>query len=208
MVITVFVISWVESLFILPAHLGHSKPRNGNPVARFLHERQQAFSRGFSTLIHRVYGPFLEWCIRYRGLTLSLGVALLAVIIGYVVSGRIGLILMPRVESDASVVTAVLPYGSPVEKTEAVRDRLVIAAQRVVDAHGGDTLVKGIFAELEPSQGGGPGLPHRSRGAAHEHHRVHPGLAGRDGNHRGASNPSSSSRTAAVRDRGRPSPSS
>jgi len=155
-VITVFAISWVESLLILPAHLGRAgalaRGLGRNAPLRFLHNRQQALSRGFSALIKNVYGPFLELCLRCRGLTVALGLAFLALIIGYVMSGRIGLILMPRVESDRAVVTAVLPYGSPLFKTESVRDRLVAAAQRVGAAHGGERLVKGVFAVIQQSQ--------------------------------------------------------
>ncbi|MFH2001113.1 MAG: efflux RND transporter permease subunit, partial [Planctomycetota bacterium] len=151
-VITVFVISWVESLLILPAHLGYSRQKYRFTFVRFLHDRQQAFSRLFMSLVQRVYSPFLRFCIRGRGITVSLGLALLMVIIGYVVSGRMGLILMPRVESDQSVVTAVLPYGSALEKTQAISDRLVAAAEEVADDHGGDLLVEGIRARIEQSQ--------------------------------------------------------
>jgi len=151
-VITVFVISWVESLMILPAHLGHGRKRTRFPLVGFFHDRQQAFSRAFSSLIENVYGPFLSLCLKGRVLTLSLGIALLAVVIAYVASGRLGMILMPRVESDRAVVTAVLPYGSPIAKTEAVSERLVAAAEAVAAQEGGDELVKGIYADLEQSR--------------------------------------------------------
>jgi len=49
---------------------------------------------------------------------------------------------MPKVEQDYAVVTAVLPYGSPVERSLEVRDRLVAAA-RQVDAEFDHHLLKG-----------------------------------------------------------------
>jgi multidrug efflux pump subunit AcrB len=42
----------------------------------------------------------------------------------------------------------VLPYGSPVERTMAVRDKLIAAAQRVAAAHGGDKLMRGVYAKV------------------------------------------------------------
>ena len=49
-VITVFLISWVEILFVLPAHLAHTSSQPASAVrARALHRRQQAFSALVST---------------------------------------------------------------------------------------------------------------------------------------------------------------
>ncbi|HMO51165.1 MAG TPA: efflux RND transporter permease subunit [Kiritimatiellia bacterium] len=147
-VITVFVLSWFEALFILPAHLAHvaSAPKTGF-TAR-LHRRQQAFG---SALTRFAEGPFaraLDACIRWRYLTVAVGAALLLIILGWVASGRLGFILMPRVEADRAVVTATLPYGSPLSRLEDVRDRLVGAARVVVDANGGAELSRGIFAQV------------------------------------------------------------
>ena len=151
-VITVFTISWVESLFILPSHLAHSRSKHGGEVGGFLHKGQQAFSRNFSRFVEKVYGPFVQICIRFRYVTVAVGVMFLLLILGYVFGGRIGIIMMPRVESDRAVVTAVLPYGSAMEKVSSVCDRLVQAANEVKEANGGDTLVEGIFAKIEENE--------------------------------------------------------
>ena len=63
-----------------------------------------------------------------------------------------GLILLPRVESDYSVVTAMLPYGSPLSRAEAVRDRLTAAIEAVAREHGGNQLLKGVFAVINENQ--------------------------------------------------------
>jgi multidrug efflux pump subunit AcrB len=65
-------------------------------------------------------------------------------VLSYVFSGRMGMILMPKVESDRAVVTAVLPYGVPLERAREVRGLLEEAAGRVIDEHGGDRLSEGI----------------------------------------------------------------
>ncbi len=148
-VITAFSISWIESLYILPSHLAHSKKNNRRGLGGFLHRQQQAFSRVFMELVVKVYGPFLDICMKFRYLTMSLGILALVVILGYVASGRIGMILMPRVESDLSAVTAVLPYGSACEKAFAVRDTLIRSAEKVVAKNGDNRLVEGIFALVD-----------------------------------------------------------
>lgn len=149
---TVFLISWVESLFILPAHLAHSRQRPERGMIAFLYRKQQAFSNRFSAFVDTVYAPLLDRCIRSRYLTTAVGLAALIMIVAYALSGRMGIVLMPNVESDSSVVTAVLPHGSPLTTAEAVRDRLIDAVNTVSDEHGGDTLVKGVFATIDESK--------------------------------------------------------
>ena len=145
-VITVFTISWIEALFILPAHLAHSRGEATTAAGRVVHRWQQAFSRLVSRAIQRGYGPILDRCIRRRYLTVACGVALLLLAGGYVASGRIGLILMPRVESDYAYVSATLPVGSAFERAAAVRDRLEDAARAVAAENGGEKLFEGVFA--------------------------------------------------------------
>jgi multidrug efflux pump subunit AcrB len=151
-VATVFIISWVESLLILPAHLGHAGKGFKLPILALLHRGQQAFGRGFVWAVKRFYSPFLDGCIRFRYLTLATGIALLAIAVGYARSGRMGMVLMPKVESDSAAVVAVLPYGSPLARTEEVRDRLVAAANGIADEHGGELLCEGVSALIEENR--------------------------------------------------------
>ena len=150
-VITVFAISWVESLVILPCHLAHG---HGDESRRrgLLGVMQHGFSRGLRWFVDRVYARFLDFCIRFRVMTVAVGVAVLIVIVGWVDSGRIGMILMPRVESDQAVVTALLPYGSPLSRAEEVRDKLVKTADALVAEHGGDRLSLGIYDVIRDNQ--------------------------------------------------------
>ena len=146
-VISVFAISLIECFFILPAHVGHQKP----PKKRFfawIYVRQQRFSKGFVRLVVHRYGPLLELALRWRYVTVSLGIAILLITVGYVKSGRLGFELFPKIESDYAMVTATLPFGSAFEKTEKVQQILVGAAQEVVAENGGKALMEGIFANI------------------------------------------------------------
>ncbi|MGD8937683.1 MAG: efflux RND transporter permease subunit, partial [Thiogranum sp.] len=60
-----------------------------------------------------------------------------------------GFVLMPVTESDRAVVTAKLPYGSPMSTAEQVRDRLLAAADAVVGEHGGERLSDGVLADID-----------------------------------------------------------
>ena len=150
-VISVFAISLVECFWILPAHVGHQKrPHSG--FFGWVHVWQQRFSDAFVRMVHKRYGPFLSLALRWRYVTMSLGIAVLMITIGYVKSGRMGFELFPKIESDYAKVTATLPFGAAFQKTEKVQQILVRAAQAVVAENGGDRLSEGIFARINGNQ--------------------------------------------------------
>ena len=107
-VVVVFLISLVESLFILPAHLGHGRERR-NRISAWFHRRQQRFSSWFSRMIETVYGPFLRIALGHRYLTMAIGVAVLLLTVGLIASGRMGMQMFPRAENDSALATAALP---------------------------------------------------------------------------------------------------
>ena len=148
-VITVFLISLLESIFVLPSHLGHQKEWKLRGLFGWIHHRQQDFSHWFTTWINCRYGPFLDKAIHWRYTTLGVGVAILLCTIGYAVSGRMGFALFPKVESDYAYATITLPYGVAFIKTEKISDRLFNAAQKVIKESGHAELVEGIFTVLE-----------------------------------------------------------
>ena len=147
-VIMVFAISWVESLVILPSHLGHAHRRSRGRLATFLHERQQRFSFAYERFVQNRFAPFLDFAIKYRHITVAIGFAILITILGFVKSGRIGTLPMPRVESDIAAVTATLPFGSPMSRVEEVGDLLVQKARTVIEKNGGEQQSKGIFLNI------------------------------------------------------------
>jgi len=151
-VITVFTISWVEALFILPAHLAHTKPGGRTRLGGGFHHLQQRFSHGFRRAIHNVYGPILDVCVRYRYITIAVAAAILTAVAGYVWSGQIGMILMPRVESDQANATVILPVGSPLPRAVRVREQLEAAARAVAERNGGDGLLEGLFTVIRENE--------------------------------------------------------
>ncbi len=145
-VTTAFVISWIEALFVLPAHLAHVKEKSATSIGAKLHHIQQQFSRGFSQFVEKTYGPFLFRTVKNRYVTLAIGLGVFAIVLAYPLSGRLGFILMPKVESDFARATVILPFGSPVGAVIRVRDALIDSVQDVISGHGGEGVATGIFA--------------------------------------------------------------
>ena len=161
-VITILALSLVESLFVLPAHLAHSKPVPEQGWQARVHRRQQRFTQGMISFIDRVYRPVLTRAVAHRYVTLAVAVASLLVIIGVVAGDRIGLTFMPRIEGDDITVVAELPFGAPIEDTRAVQARIVEALEEATAGVGGLAAVsRGLFAQIGDTgvAGGGPGPP-------------------------------------------------
>ncbi|MDT8425399.1 MAG: efflux RND transporter permease subunit [Methyloprofundus sp.] len=151
-VIVVFLLSLIESLFVLPQHLGHIGGELKSGFFRWLHEKQQQFSHAFRHWVEHRYGGFLELTLTHRYLTVIIAFSILAATLSFALSGRMGMSMFPKTESDYARATLTLPYGTPVEKTQAIVDHIVKSARISADKiERGDQLIRGIFAEVGKS---------------------------------------------------------
>lgn len=148
-VMTVFIFSWAESLFVLPYHVAQLSARRQRLPSDWLSRFQHRFGRFFENRIVGSYRSLLSRTIEYRYLTVAIAFALLCVTLSYAVSGRMGMTLFPKTEADYAQVRLTLPFGTPVEKTETVVQQLVAAARQVAETlPDGERLLTGIFAEV------------------------------------------------------------
>lgn len=147
-VIAVFFVSLIESLFILPAHLNHDNRKPLFFPLNYLEKWQNKFSLVFEKAIKTIYGKILSFCLKYRYVVIAFGMALLLVTAGFVASGRMGIEMFPKIESDYAFCEIILPYGSPSEKIKQVKKTLVTTADHVVEQNGGDRLATGIYSRV------------------------------------------------------------
>jgi multidrug efflux pump subunit AcrB len=149
-IISVFIMSLVESLLILPNHLGHlAEDYQPRGLWAWIFHHQQRFSRAFMHWVRHSFGRFLDNSLKHRYLTILVALLLIIIVFSYVISGRMGMTLFPKTEADFSNVVVTLPFGTPVEKTEKVVKQLSDSAQRVIEkTPNGNLLLKGVFAEV------------------------------------------------------------
>jgi multidrug efflux pump subunit AcrB len=148
-VITVFIVSLIESVFVLPAHLAALKEKKRAGLWLWIHERQQAFSHWFRHWVHDIYGPFLHRVLENRGKTIVIALIILVTTLAYALSGRMGMTMFPKVESDFAKATITLPYGTAFENSERIGEHMVEAAKKVAESTGrSDELLEGIFARV------------------------------------------------------------
>ncbi len=155
-VISVLLISLVESLLILPAHLSHPMPWwlriVLSPylwVMRAVEKLNMA--HWLQHHIQYTYVPLLNKALRWRYFTIAAGVALLIGTMGYV-AGRIPFTFLPKVEGDMITAHLKMPVGTPVSETERISDRIAAVAQSIVDTEDakleGTTISRGLYEEV------------------------------------------------------------
>jgi len=145
-VIIVLSLSLVESLFILPAHLGHardaSKGKRG--MGARLHRGQQGFSSGFNRAVEFFYQPVLRQCLRFRYITTSLALAIFVVIAGYATSAHMGMILMPEVSADEIEAGVRMPVGTTQDQSAEIAEAVTTASLRMFEEHNLYEVAEGI----------------------------------------------------------------
>ncbi|MBI9112605.1 efflux RND transporter permease subunit [Maridesulfovibrio ferrireducens] len=147
-VCSVFAVSLVESLFVLPAHLAHGGEGQPGRIMAFVLRNQQKISKGLMVFIEKVYRPFLDRAIAWKYLTVALGFACLLIAFAYIKSGRLGFTMFPKIESNYAYLTVDLPYGTAKEVTMEVQKKALKAAAIVTNENGGDKLVRGVYSKI------------------------------------------------------------
>ncbi|MBK5095415.1 MAG: efflux RND transporter permease subunit, partial [Deltaproteobacteria bacterium] len=152
-VIALLIMSLIESLFILPAHLSGGKPNNHVKRGFFgaLEKVRLGFGKHLERFITETYRPFLERCLRYRYTTVAVGIAVLFLALGVVRGGILKFTFMPEVEGDMVIASIKMPPGTPAEETGKVAQFVVKEGKKVVDEIDrdkgeGNSIMRNIFS--------------------------------------------------------------
>ncbi len=147
-VIPTLLFSLVESLFVLPSHLGHLRPqhamrfgRHRDPLTWTLNlfkwfvtlwrRVQMGIANSIERFVERRYRPMLELALRWRYLTVALAMFCILISAGLVGGKYVEFQFFPPVEGDNVAAFLTMPQGTPAEVTaEAVR-KIEAAAEAV-----------------------------------------------------------------------------
>ena len=172
-VIPVLLLSLIESVFILPAHLRHvgrtklrgrkGKRRSLNPLKK-LGAVQLRFSEWVERTIAGQVPPIVRRLVRDRYLTVAAMFSALVVAVSFVAGGHIKFNFFPRIEGEFANGVIELPFGAPVADTREVSRLMTRAAEEV-------------GAEAPGGRADAPGSRRHDAG-----HRL-PGARGEDRNH-------------------------
>ena len=162
-VITLLVMSLIESLLILPAHLSSGKRRelNGGLLSQ-IEKLRQLFGRGMEWIINGPYNTLLKLSLNYRYTSLAIGLIILLLTVGIVKGGLIKFTFMPEVDGDKIKVALQMDRGVPIEETAQVANFILEKGMETVAEYdakrpAGDTILRDVYTVIGGTiAGGGP----------------------------------------------------
>ncbi|MGV6815245.1 MAG: efflux RND transporter permease subunit [Phycisphaerales bacterium] len=154
-------VSLIESLFILPMHMGHSlksvdkiraNGKKKHRLARFESKYDAWRDHMISGRIIPAYARLLNISIHHRYLTLVTVFAVLVMSLGMVISGRLQFILFETDDAETINVAITLPIGTPASKTEEVVERFEEVCMAIPEVRS-TFAIAGAVGDLEGAGG-------------------------------------------------------
>ena len=153
-VISVLIMSLVESLFILPSHLSKGRPRKSKfRLMKAIERVRLGFGSRLDRIIKGPYRRFLDTCLTYRYTTVAVGIAVMLLTVGLVRGGVIKFQFMPSVDADVVVASIKMPPGTNAEVTTGVQELILQKAYEVVEDYDkdrpeGDSILRNIYSVM------------------------------------------------------------
>jgi multidrug efflux pump subunit AcrB len=173
-VIILLLVSLLESLFVLPAHLAIGGPRKApQGLLGVLDRTRRWFGRRLDRLIAGPYRRAVELCLRHRYTTIATAIACLLLSVGVVKGGLLRFNFMPEVDGDQIIVSLQMPRGTPAEETARVQRLIADQALATVAEYDsrrpdGSTILRHLYAVVgDKVAEGGPAAGGGSASAAH-----------------------------------------
>lgn len=157
-VIPCLVVSMVECLFLLPAHLGHGRKNGENRPNRRFEPIHRYTGKALEWFIGHAYLPFLTRCLQWRYISLCAAVCVLFLSLGLVLGGIVKFEALP--ESDGHLITSGVrfPAGTPATVTQRAVNRIESALHEVsgrMKTRSGEPLLKGSLTVVGKTFGEG-----------------------------------------------------
>jgi len=142
-VILTLVVSLVEALIILPAHIAHSKAlvreteeekKKKKGLAKFFLKLRKfnVYGNQFMQYLRdKLYEPVIRATMANRFLSLSILITLFILTIGSVMGGVVNVTLFPSIASDRVSIDLLMPEGTNPRKTDSIISMVEDAAWRV-----------------------------------------------------------------------------
>ncbi|MGI9287051.1 MAG: efflux RND transporter permease subunit, partial [Pseudomonadales bacterium] len=132
--ILALIFSIAESQLILPAHLAHRSSAVNRHTPAWT-QRWLLFQERMSTWLQHVadqrYKPFLHSALKWRYLTLGIGISAVILVVALMASGRIVFQYFPAFGGDRVYATVTMPEGTPYTEVSQAVTQIERAAQQL-----------------------------------------------------------------------------
>ncbi len=151
--------SLLESLLILPSHMGHSlkKAEKRKRAAKTPSSKLPIRQRIFEGSLKRWYTASLDWAMKRRYLTMAIAIAVLVGSVGLVAGGRVRFEFLTSADAELVLVDLRMPVGTPINRTDEVVRRIEAEALAFPET---DTVFSAVGARQDLEGGGGAQQSH------------------------------------------------
>jgi multidrug efflux pump subunit AcrB len=152
-VIVILLVSLVEGLIVLPAHMAHSKALQKGSDRKW--QRFMGWSeKGLVWFRETMYRPLLEKSIHYKSVTIAIFTGLFIISIGMVASKLVPVTFFPEVDGDNFTITLTMPSGTDESVTQKELDKITNALWEVNDEMRdlqpeGQSIIKQVFQQFK-----------------------------------------------------------
>lgn len=151
-VIITLLVSLIEALIILPAHLAHSRALSKEQKTYIFNKYADQF---ISWMRDKLYEPYLRFFIKNRLLGFAIPISLLIITMGAMSSGLIRFTFFPSLASDRVVITLAMPQGTSEIKTtetiEGIEDAVNIVNAEFTERQTGNIpVVRNVIRKIGP----------------------------------------------------------
>lgn len=136
-VISCLLISLIECLLLLPAHLSHLPDLNKTSPKETFWQKitgiRAAISAGLERFITQKYVPFISFALNWRYVSLATAVGVLIISVGLMAGGLVKFQVFPKIDGFVITSTVEFPDGTPAATTEETLEEIGQAFERIAD---------------------------------------------------------------------------
>ncbi|HPF14487.1 MAG TPA: efflux RND transporter permease subunit, partial [Planctomycetota bacterium] len=168
-VISVLLLSLLESFLILPAHLSGGSLRRKPGGLNWIQDRLRS---GLQWVVDRIYAPTLAAAMRFRYVTMAIAFVCSLLTAALIQGGHVRVVFFPQIDSDEVSARLEMVGGTSAVQTQAVLDHMLTALEdtrKEVDSKlppGEDPVLRNVAATLGAQPFGSSGGPSAGTGGS------------------------------------------
>lgn len=153
-------VSLIEALIILPAHIAHSKAlqregRKFNKIDLFFRKLNEGADIWLNKFRDTLYVPFLRYFLKHQFFGFAIPIALLVFSVGGIMGGVVGTSFFPRIASDRVSINLKMPQGTNEAITDSIissiEDKVWLVNEEYDPADfGGESIVQNVIKRIGP----------------------------------------------------------
>ncbi len=121
-------VSLIESLMILPSHMGHSlergERRTPGRIIGFFRSYEHVRDGWINRVVLPGFGRFVRLALRYRYITSAIALSVWLISVGLFAGGRVAFTFFPSTDSELFLADLQMPVGTAIDTTDKMVQRI------------------------------------------------------------------------------------